>query len=183
MLSDFRDVANGVAAGLANPDAARVAATFDSSPGIAARLAAGSEALSLGLLSFRTLPTEAYEADVSFLLSEDAPDALLLGLANPESFGDGLISLMLSVSVGGETQIDAVFTEIDEALLFFDDRIFGLDTSVGRDVRIEILASAAGSDAFQFEFGLLTIPEPGTAVLLFVGLVALRVLRPRTRSR
>ena len=94
-------------------------------------------------------------------------------------------SLRFSVENGSEVVVDRTFTRQTEAAMYFGNTILALDTdSNGGPSKLKIIfevESDLRGGGFKTRIDLKQIPEPGTAVLLSMGLVMVAI-RGRQRS-
>jgi hypothetical protein len=152
--------------------------------------------LSLGQVGF----TRSYQGEGELTTRqaafEIAPDAfavsvlqdVMLGFMNPGFLGEGFDSLRFQANLGDETVVDESFDELDEALAYFDDRVLDLGNfSISGGPRLQLVsplqlvfdwsgfADNDGEDRFGLDFivGVAPIPEPGTGLLLALGLTLL----------
>jgi len=115
---------------------------------------------------------------------------LALGLLDPQLMGDGFVSAALRITLEDRVVVDRTFADVNDALSFFDDGMLDLGAVTPEvvsfpypfpfpgplllpiDIEIALdVTSAGGGDGF-FATMLLaraTVPEPGTLVLLGIG--------------
>jgi hypothetical protein len=113
---------------------------------------------------------------------------LYLGLLNPEAGSTGFDSLRFLVDKDGESLVDRVFADSNEALEFFDDQALDLGdlTYPGSTIRLlmELTASDPGAG---FGSDLLvawgTVPEPSTLLLVALGMACLAVRQRSAGAR
>lgn len=126
---------------------------------------------------------------------------VMLGFMNPEFLGDGFDSLRFRANNRNETLIDVSFDELSDALSYFDDRILDLGefaascTDGGGFGRadfcfvapLELIFDWTGSEqgagfGVDLIVGLTPVPEPGTALLLALGLAVMAARAHRRRG-
>lgn len=128
-------------------------------------------------------------AEASFTFGaflNDPRTELMVGLVGGE--GDGFEELRFVIELDGVALADQTFASVDDADAFFDDEWldlgeFSSDAIDGQEllVSVELTASAMG-DGYRSHLLLVAVPEPGSAVLLSLGLWAL-ALRARVATR
>jgi hypothetical protein len=105
----------------------------------------------------------------------------VLGLANPQALGAGFQSLVFRIEIGGMLFLEQSFQSSAAALDFFRDRLLQIDTRDALDIDVAMhTTGTATGDRFQFDFVLMTVPEPGSGALLLAALVWI-AWRARTR--
>jgi hypothetical protein len=130
-----------------------------------------------------------HEVIIDFILDIDVnEDSNPLALVMPSGGhlqGWGFESLRFSVENGSEVVVDRTFTRQTEAAMYFGNTILALDTdSNGGPSKLKIIfevESDLRGGGFKTRIDLKQIPEPGTAVLLSMGLVMVAI-RGRQRS-
>lgn len=123
------------------------------------------------------------ELDTALL--DPSMNTLTIGLLNPEALGDGFDVLNFSLLVEGEVLIYQEFTQLEDALAFFDGELITIDdwmSLVSSDGLLDIgfglqfLTSTVG-DAFGFELFASThtqeVPVPGALILFLSALAGL----------
>lgn len=121
------------------------------------------------------------------------PRGIRFRVFDPESSGTGFQELRFRVEVAGVLfGIEEVFTDLSSALLFFDTALFEVGSLVGDGgatpaLRVVLDVAVAEGDSFGMGLAFSALPEPGTGLLLWLGLgwvlarAAAPVRRPHPR--
>jgi hypothetical protein len=126
----------------------------------------------------------ALSTDLELVMSSsaDAGRPLVLGAFDTSAIGDGFTSLSFSLTKNGSVLTAQTFTTADELMAFFLNQI--LDLGTGWQAGDKLLAHfdlALGADTrFAMSLGYLSVPEPGTGLLVVFGLLALARVRRRS---
>jgi hypothetical protein len=125
---------------------------------------------------------------------------VMIGFMNPEFFGSGFDSLRFRASNRDETLINVSFDELDEALVYFDDRVLDLGGfGAGCTEPIPGLPSFCLLSSLELIFdwtsdeqgagfgldlivGLTPVPEPSSVLLVALGLAVLAARARRRRA-
>jgi hypothetical protein len=189
------------------PGSAAVEEAVEDSPQVAAAFTGDAIDIVLGLgrVDFTNLdngdPSER-NAQIEILVGVSALQQVVIGFMNPEFLLSGLDSLRFLAMHDGRLLADEQFDEVEEALDYFDDRVLNLGSGFepecsipGRPgesascfvsplvLDIAWRGSEQGSGfGVDLIVGLAPIPEPGTALLLVVGLAVLAARARRRRA-
>ncbi len=167
-----------------------VAAALDGNSALAERFATEpSRMAALGQWGARNEGDEelVVTSELDVLLREAVASTLAIGAYGFESEGEGFTTLAFRVESFGAVLDEELFTDLDEALAFFEDQLFEVDDAFGDDaeappLRLVFVATLARGDAFGMDLGFV-VPEPSTAPLLALGLLVLASRRRRRSER
>jgi hypothetical protein len=132
-----------------------------------------------------TLGGRAYFKVARDALTASNDRSLVLAFVNASVLGD-FEELSFRVEEQYTTILEETFTDPADALAFFDDSVIQLgDVPSFRDLELSLIWSlTSGEDTVSVSVTALfgVVPEPGTATIVFEGLMVLALLR-RRRSR
>jgi hypothetical protein len=190
--SEFDRSSPGVhAAGIGAPDPSTVQAAIGTNHNVADAFASRPALAIVDLGGFAPEPDTGtaifFSSSVSLgfdasLLGVSALAPVTVGFLDPISIGDAFERLHFRVTLGGSTLLDEVFLDVATAVAWFDDHVVGLSAPLAPnssfDLGFELELTGARSPGFGVDF-LVSVPEPGTAMLVAMGLI---VLAARRRS-
>ncbi len=188
VLATKRPLGSDVLLALAsNPNASAIFADASNVYGLVAQGASVSDDSSFTTNSITLSSTADFSIDLSDLPSDEN---LIIALLDSAADGGGFDVLDFEVTVEGNLVVDEQFTDLAAALAFFNDNVIdlgALDVLVSDgilDIVFDMdLTSNDPGDGFRYDLAFgNAIPEPSTALLLALGLVALAHRRRASRG-
>lgn len=155
-------------------------------PAAAAALAKG-EIIAVGTMGIQSAAPPSNLLSANFQFATDAPRYLTLGLLGTLS-DQGLTfsDLELTVSSHGTQLFTQSFDSVAAAQQFFADQAISLGMlGAGMQdilVSTEITGSDRGGFQFQYALGVSAVPEPGSWMLMLVGMTVVLVVTRRRRA-